>query len=65
MLNGKQYLSRKDLAQLLDLSVASIRRNEANLGLSAARRNVNQRVVVYVRWEVETALRARRLLPPK
>src|SRR5437588_607439 len=40
VLNGKQFLTRKDVAQLLDLSVNSIRRNEATLGLTAARRNI-------------------------
>ncbi len=44
---SRKYSTRKDLAQLAETSVASIRNNEKRLGLDACRRDLNSRVVRY------------------
>ena len=44
---GKRLLSRKDVAELLEVSPEQVRKNERRWGLHAARRDLNQRCVRY------------------
>lgn len=53
-----KFLTRKDLARLLEVSVDTIGPNERRLGLDLARRDINPRVI---RYEAATALRELRL----
>lgn len=50
-------LSRKDIAQMTELSVDVVRRNEANLGIAAAKILINGRLIRYRRAKVLPALR--------
>jgi ABC-type microcin C transport system permease subunit YejE len=43
----RPFLYRADLAILLNLSTESIRTNESRLGLDAARRDINARLIRY------------------
>jgi hypothetical protein len=58
-----KWLTRKDLAQKLELSIAQVRDNERNLGLDKARVDVNKRNVRFDSGIAERELRSRRLLP--
>ena len=54
-----RYLTRKDLARMLEVSVNVIYRNEKRLGLHTARRDLNERVVRYLAVEARRALKRR------
>ena len=54
-----RYLTRKDLARMLEVSVNVIYRNEKRLGLQSARRDLNERVVRYLAVEARRALKQR------
>jgi hypothetical protein len=43
----KQHLTCKDIAKMTDLSVRSVKRNSARLGIKAAEVRVNKRVILY------------------
>ena len=47
MIDPKHLLSRKDVAELLDVSVDQVRKNERRWGLNAARRDLNRRCIRY------------------
>lgn len=42
-----KWLTRKDIARLLEVSVDSVGNNERRLGLDKARRDLNERVIRY------------------
>lgn len=60
---NRRFLTRKDIAQELEVSPDSIRRNEVRLGLREARRDVNGRLVRYDAAAAYEALRKRKMLP--
>ena len=43
----KKFLTRKELAQLLEVTVDQVRRNERRWGLHKYRRNLNGRSITY------------------
>ncbi len=57
-----RYLSRKDVAQQLEISVDSVKNNEIRLGLKATRRDINPRLIRYDRIAAERALRQRKVI---
>ena len=58
-LSETRYLTRKDVARMLEVSVNVIYRNEQRLGLHLARRDLNERVVRYLSGEVTRQLKKR------
>lgn len=48
-----KWMTRKDVATLLEVSVASVRKGEVRLGLKAFKRSLNARRVEYDRVKVE------------
>lgn len=44
----KNLLSRKDLAELMDITPEQVRKNEVRWGLRVARRDLNRRCVRYL-----------------
>jgi hypothetical protein len=44
----KNLLSRKDLAELMDITPEQVRKNEVRWGLRIARRDLNRRCVRYL-----------------
>ena len=58
-LSETRYVTRKDIARMLEVSVNVIYRNETRLGLHIARRDLNERVVRYLSAEVERQLKKR------
>ncbi len=62
-----RWLNRKDLAQILDVSVDQVRKNEKAWGLDAARYDLNLRVVRYDKERAELIIKERGLriqVPP-
>lgn len=45
---GRQLLSRKDVAAMMECSVDQVRKNERRWGLRSARRDLNRRCVRYL-----------------
>jgi hypothetical protein len=58
-----EFLFRKDIARLLELTVPQVAYQEKNLGLSACREDKNKRVVRYRSGAAMVALQKRDLLP--
>ncbi len=58
-----KYLSRNDIAHLLEISVAAVTRNESRLGLNLARIDLNKRVIRYDAAVAKQELRKRNQLP--
>lgn len=56
--NHSPFLTRKEVADRLDMSVEFIRRNEARLGLHACRVTLSRRVIRYRRADAEAAILA-------
>ena len=61
-MNRARWLTRQDVALMIDLSVDVVRRNEKRLGLSDIRVDLNKRSIRYRGAEARAALRARGLL---
>lgn len=59
---ARRYLSRKDLARELEVSVRTIERNEVRLGLHKARCDLSPRLIRYDASVVAVELRAHRAL---
>lgn len=59
---NRRYINRKEIAQLLEVSVDTVEREEVRWGLRPFRRNVTPRQVDYVRRYVIETLRARGLI---
>ena len=60
--NDRQLLTRKDVANLLEMSVEFVRRNEDRLGLGAARVVLGPRSIRYRRRAVVAILAERRIV---
>jgi hypothetical protein len=58
-----EFLCRKDIARMLELSVPQVAYNEKHLGLSACREDKNKRVVRYRSGAALAALKAHNMLP--
>lgn len=58
-MSNQHFLTRKDIARLLEISVKSVHNNEHRLGLDIARVDVNRRYVRYVRTVALAELRTR------
>jgi transcriptional regulator with AAA-type ATPase domain len=58
----RRTFTRKEIAQMLNMSCAMVKNNERKLGLSAARRDLNSRVVLYDAQLVLRSLSARGLI---
>lgn len=59
-----KFISRKEIALILGVSVDSVRRNEKPWGLSEYRVNLNARLVLYWRTGVMKLFRDRRWVNP-
>ena len=59
----RRFLSRKDIANLLEISVKCVENNEERLGLTPARRDLNARMVRYCTAAVLRELKRRNQLP--
>ena len=59
----RNFITRKELAQVLEVSVRTIERNEHRLGLDVARRDLNSRMVRYMTSIAERELRMRQQWP--
>lgn len=58
------YLTRKDVANLLECNTLQVQRNEVNWGIRKARRDLNKRIIRYLASVVIAELLARRLIEP-
>jgi len=58
----RKLLTRKDIAEILGVSVWVVRANERRLGLYDFRAAINSRVVLYQAWRVIPHLAKRGLL---
>ena len=63
-LSRRQFWTRKEIAQLLDVSVNTIRINEEKLGLNKAKFVVSPRLVRYTSSVAATELKRRGAFPP-
>jgi hypothetical protein len=59
----RRFINRKEIAQLLEVSIDTVRREEIRWGIAQFRRNVTKRQVDYVRRYTMDALQRRGLLP--
>ena len=59
----RRFINRKEIAQLLEVSIDTVRREETRWGIAQFRRNVTKRQVDYVRRYAIDALQRRGLLP--
>lgn len=59
----RNFITRKELAQVLEVSVRTVERNEHRLGLDVARRDLNSRMVRYIASIAERELRMRQQWP--
>ena len=57
--NQKILLSRKDIAELMDVTPDQVRKNEVRWGLRIARRDLNRRCVRYLACVAMPALKSR------
>lgn len=62
-LSCRRFLTRKDVARILEISVKSVQNNEQRLGLDLARRDINGRYIRYVTPIALAELRKRKQLP--
>ena len=56
------FIDRKELARLLECNVTQVRDNESSWGIDVTRRDLNERVVRYLRVECIRILSARGIL---
>ena len=57
-----KYITRKEIATMLECSVRQVRSNEARWGIASARSDLNARTVRYLRYKATEALRLRGLV---
>jgi len=55
--SNRKFLTRKDIAQMLEVTVEQVRENEVRWGLAPHRRDLNGRCVRYLAKEAIEALR--------
>jgi hypothetical protein len=60
---SRNFINRKEIAAILEVSVDTVRRQEVPWGIHQFRRTISPRQVDYDRERVIAALNARRLLP--
>jgi Mn-dependent DtxR family transcriptional regulator len=59
---SRKYSTRKDIAQLMEVSVRTVTNNEKRLGLDSCRRDINPRTIRYDSELAKEALRKNRAL---
>ena len=58
------FIDRKELARLLECNVTQVRDNESGWGIDVTRRDLNERVVRYLRVECMRILASRGVFRP-